>query len=524
MASKTILDIPIYEDFVKRYAGAPALFINEVCGNALSPDQRAICEAIKDPRARISIVSGTSTGKTALMGRLALWHLVCFPVAFYAGKYERGSNTYIGAPVIQQVHDGVWKEMRGVHGLWMHSPVFRWLAENVVLKDEDVYMKGFKGEWFITSFAMQNGKSVSIAGKHRFNQLIMIDEAAGVSDEHYKVINGTQTQPANRTILASQGVKTTGYFYETHHNLSKANGGEWETFELSSINSPFASDEWIRNTAIESGGKNSVEYRIRVLGKFAENENENLLARADLEEVMGDNADSNLIQGGQGWGWLLLVDVGAGEYRDETVCIRAKVCGNGDFGDEARRVVYDGIPLCTNSKDIDDSAGLIIEEYNRLSNATVLVDVGGIGMALAKKLEKQGVRVKRVQWGNPCFKKEYKDRFFNQRACAMVRFRDAVRQGRVSIPFPSDRSMREKILLQGSRLPYEFTDTGTLRYKMWSKDRMREKGLKSPDIIDAMSFAFLESAYYNVSDSALEKDFGGTSESELLAQAKAMLS
>lgn len=462
-----------------------------------------------------------NTGKTRTMAGLALWHLTCFPVAKYAGKYERGSNTYIAAPVIKQVKDGVWKEMKGIIASWQVRDDLRWLADNVVLKEETVYMSGFKGEWFITSVALQAGKdgAVSIAGKHRFYQLIMIDEAAGVSDSHFKVINGTQTQPANRTFMASQGVKTSGFFYETHHNLSRENGGAWDTVQMSSINSPFADDEWIKQVELQAGGKDAAEYRIRVLGEFAENENENLLTRAELEEVMGDKADKNLFAGRENWGYLMLVDVGAGEYRDDTVCTVAKVSGSADFGSEARRVEYTKIPLKTNSKDIDDSAGLIIEIYQNLSNATVLVDVGGIGMALAKKLEKEGVRVKRVQWGNPCFRKEYRERFFNQRACAMVRFRDAVRQGRVSITVPMDRQLRETILLQGSRLPYGFTDSGTLRYKMWSKDKMRAEGIKSPDIIDTFTFAFLEDAYYNVADDSFS---GSDNNAALLETAVAM--
>ena len=35
---------------------------------------------------------------------------------------------------------------------------------------------------------MRPGEAVSIAGKHRYWQLIVVDEAAGVSDDHMNVI------------------------------------------------------------------------------------------------------------------------------------------------------------------------------------------------------------------------------------------------------------------------------------------------------------------------------------------------
>jgi hypothetical protein len=64
------------------------------------------------------------------------------------------------------------------------------------------------------------------------------------------------------------------------------------------------------------------------------------------------------------------------------------------------------------------------------------------------------------------------------------------------MPLGLSLKMREKIIGQMSRLPYHFVEAGGLRYKMMSKDDMRALGIKSPDLIDAMSFAFLEDAHY----------------------------
>ncbi|HZX80156.1 MAG TPA: hypothetical protein VFE72_04275, partial [Lysobacter sp.] len=96
--------------------------------------------------------------------------------------------------------------------------------------------------------------------------------------------------------------------------------------------------------------------------------------------------------------------------------------------------------------------------------------------------------------------KEYKARFYNQRACAMVRMRDAIRSGRFSVTARVDKRLREKIIVQGSRLPYHFSEAGGLRYVMQSKEDMRKDGIKSPDLIDTFSFAFLEGATYMPAD------------------------
>lgn len=516
-----LIENPLYISFVERYANDPLGFVHGVCGNATSPDQEKLLESIAEPTAKVSVVSGTGTGKTMCFGRIALWHLLCFPVAKYDGKVEIGSNTYIGAPAIKQVADGVWKEITDAVQQMQSNPATAWLTEHIVVQAERIYIKGYKSQWFITQFAMQQGNSVAIAGKHRYWQLIIIDEAAGLSNEHYDVINGTQTQGGNRTLLASQGVKQVGFFYDTHHSLSQSNGGAWNNLCFSSERSPFVTDEWIKSVEIQSGGVNTTEYRVRVLGKFAENEDENLLTRAAVERCFSKSPD--IIKDGEPWGWLLLVDVGAGEYRDDSVCWRAKVIGNGDYGDDARRVVYDALPICTNTKNLREFRGLIVQEYSKLSNARVVIDAGGNGLELCKMLEEDGVDVQRVQWGNPCFKQENKKRYFNQRACAMVRWRDATRQRRIAYNTNAESSgldtkMKEKFLMQSSRLPYGFTDTGSLRYKIMGKDEMRKKGIKSPDLADAASFAFLDNVYYNVSDAAL-----GSNRQEDIEEALAIL-
>ena len=121
-----------------------------------------------------------------------------------------------------------------------------------------------------------------------------------------------------------------------------------------------------------------------------------------------------IIQDDEAYGLFVLADVGLGEYRDESVAVVAKVVGYGDFGDDARRVEFIEIPYCTNSKNEIIFAGDLVNLVGKLSNATLLVDNGGVGATLNKLIEASGVPVVRVNWGKPCFKKEYQDRFYNR--------------------------------------------------------------------------------------------------------------
>lgn len=493
---KNILADPQYHDFVERYHADPLRFAVEVTGFTPSADQADLFEAISPSNAKVSVVSGTGTGKTAAFARIALWHLLCHPVALYDGKVEVGSNTYIGAPFIQQVADGVWKEMQDTRMSIANGP-HAWINDYFSITKTKVHVSGYADQWFITQIAMKKGEAIGVAGKHRYWQLIIVDEAAGVSDEHFNVIDGTQTQAGNRTLMASQGARNAGRFYDSHHSLNVKNGGSWTALRFNSERSPFVTLKWLRDRERECGGRSSVEYQIRILGLFAQSSGNVLLTRADIEEAFKPR---KIIRDDEPFGLVVLSDVALGEYRDDSVAVVAKVIGYGDHGEDARRVEYLEIPVCANDKNEIDLAGDLVNLLGRLSNATLYVDAGGVGATVCKLIERSGATVTKVNWGAPCFKREYKERFYNLRACAMVRFRDAIRQGRAVLPQGISLLMREKIIDQGSRLPYHFSEAGGLRYVMDSKEDMRRDGIKSPDLIDAMSFVFLEGATYMVGD------------------------
>jgi len=488
----TIIDDPRYPAFVERYRNDPYSFALEVTGFKMSMDQKRLFQEIAVKGAKISVVSGTGTGKTASFARIALWHLLCFPTALYDGKTEIGSNTYIGAPVIQQVADGVWKEMQDTRIAIANGPC-AWLNDFYEITKTKVYVKGFDSQWFISQVAMKKGEAVSIAGKHRYWQLIIVDEAAGVPDEHFDVIDGTQTQAGNRTLMASQGVRTAGRFYDSHHSLAIKNGGSWLPLRFNSERSPFVRTGWLKDRENECGGRDSVEYQIRVLGLFAQDSSTVLLTRPDIEQCF---VPRQIIQDDEEFGYMVLSDVALGEFRDKSVVWVARVVGYADQGPDARRVDYFALPVCSNQKNEIDLGGDLVDITAKHTNATLMVDAGGAGATVCKLIERSGQPVHRINWGGKCFRNEYRDRFFNQRACAMVRFRDAVRQGRVTISAPMDRRTREQLIDEATRLPYHFAEAGSLRYVMESKENMRKQGIHSPDLIDALAFAFLENATY----------------------------
>lgn len=493
MAAKTkaiaLLDDPRWWDFIERYAYDIGRFAVEVCGMndvkeggnpAPTWQQFDLFELVQENGCRVSVSSGHSTGKTRSAGIVGLWHLCCYA----------NSIMMFTAPQITQLRNQVWKEITICYNLMMLGE-FAWLAEHIVIKAESVCIKGYEKTWHIIAKTAPKGAPENLAGLHGDWLFIWADEASGVPDANFGVLGGALSDSRNRMVLTSQPTRNNGFFYDTHHKLSKHQGGVWDSLVFNSEESPLASPQFLAEKLIQYGGRDDPEYQIKVLGRFPDRTDIYLNSESQLDPCF----ERKVIADNQQYGYLICVDVGAGEYRDYSAILVLKVCGYGDYGDDARRVELVDVPMFSNSRDLQFLGGKVLEVFTQYENATVLIDRGGMGVAVCQQLENAGVPITRVNWGEPCFNNELRKRFFNQRAQALVMLSRAIKEGRMGF---LDCRYKTQLLQQGSRIPYTFDEKA--RYKIMDKQTMLKDGIRSPDMWDALSFAFLEGAYYTISE------------------------
>lgn len=485
---------PRWLEFVERYAGNLTRFAIECCG--MSPDksgnggvthqQIELLDNVSLMGSRVSVSSGHSTGKTRSIGVTTLWHLVCY--------FQ--SNTVITAPKVTQVKNQAWKEMRRMLDCLRMSP-WAWVADYIGFEAERIYIKGHKETWYVIAKTAPKGSPENLAGEHADWLLIWADEASGIPDANFGVLGGAMTDARNRFILTSQPTRNSGFFYDTHHSLAVDNGGTWTPLVFNSEESPLVSESFLAEKLAEYGGRDSTEYMIKVRGLFPEESDKYLLGRSKLESCFG----KEVIDPRKPFGYLVLCDVGLGEYRDSSVVAVAKVQGWEDYGEDARRVQVISIPFKSNARQLRDFEGEITQVAELYENANTLIDAGGMGGGVCQNLENGGrVQVTRVKWGIPCFKNKNKERFFNQRAQAMVGAARAAKEGRLG--FSAGVGFVKDILDEGSRIPYGWDEKA--RHKIKSKDEMAADGIHSPDVWDSICFAFLEGAVYNVATSSAE--------------------
>ncbi len=478
--TKLLPDDPRYAAFVERYAFNCTRFAIEVCGLNPTWQQVELFDGVSMPGSRTSVSSGHGTGKTSGFAVIAFWHLLCY----------HSSNTFLTAPKLGTVHDGVWKEFADLSAK-IQTGMQSWIWEYFTIESQRVYVKGFKLNWWVVAKTAPRGSPENLAGSHRDWLLWLADEASGIPDANFAVITGALTDARNRMVLASQPTRSSGFFYETHHSLSMDEGGVWNNLVFNSEESPIVSEGFI---AEKKAQYTAEEYEIKVQGRFPQESSKYLLGPRAIEACYG----RSVIAADEDFGWLLPLDVGGGGYRDKSVLLALKVAGNGEYGETARRAQLVSVPICDNTKDPSDLHGDVIVEAGKRNNATALIDAGGMGLLVCKQLEKNSfTNFLKVLWGRPNFLKEYKDRYLNQRAQAICGLSRAVQEGRFGIDESVPKAIVKQIVREGSRIPYHY-DEKARRY-IAKKEDMKKDGIPSPDIWDSLSFSYLEDAHYSLS-------------------------
>lgn len=353
-----------------------------------------------------------------------------------------------------------------------------WLQNYFVLTDTTFYEITGKGEWTTVAKSCRRGNEEALAGEHAEHMLIVVDEASGVSDKVFGVVTGAMTQDDNRILLLSQPTRPSGYFYDTHHKLAKGPNnpkGKYNAIVLNSEESPLVNAEFISTKLAEYGGRDAMEYQIKVLGRFPAKTDGFLLG---LDEIQ--RAQRRKVNLAKGWGWMALCDVGNG--RDKSVILIAQVSGERQH----RRVVGRRMIEMHGSCDPVAFGRRIHQECSqeKYPNITIAVDADGVGSATVKILQEMGTNVIPIHWGKPMYAKQDKERFVNKRAYASIMAADAIKAGRMRPT--SDFVVAE----QGSRIPFSMNEYG--QYIIMKKAHMRSQlNIKSPDHWDVYCFAWL---------------------------------
>lgn len=401
---------------------------------------------------KISIVSGHGTGKSCSLAWLNLWFLFC----------HKDAQIPCTAPTSNQMHDILWKEI-AIQLKKMPQEVqdvYEWTAEYIRIKESPE-------TWFSRARTASKENSEALAGVHGDHVFVMVDEASGVYDEIFNTAEGSMTGPNVLVVLASNGTRLIGYFYDTHHKDSD----KWQNLSFDSRKSPIVNWSFVQQI-IDRNGEDSDEFSIRVSGGFGREEGVDdqgyvpLLVEADLRGAM-DTALKGRVKLG--------------------------IDPAGDGGDAMAQVARDpfiakitAYEKVNTPKSIAGFAVTAIKAHD-INGSDVAVDNFGIGANVPQEIAlaetNNPIRVQGINVGDDA---EDKERFFNRRAELAWLMREWIKAGGALVDLDK---WREELLA----LRFRRTAGKISKIQLMDKKTMKKAGLnhgKSPNKADALMLTF----------------------------------
>lgn len=428
---------------LRRWRDDPKKFVTEALGARPEPWQsKALAAAVSHDR--LAVRSGHGVGKTAFLAWLILWWLVTrFPARVAAT-----------APTGHQLADVLWGEIAKWHRCLPDE-----LRDELVVRAATVELRGAPNESFAAARTARREQPEAFQGFHCEHMLFIADEASGIDDVIFEVGAGAMSTAGAKTVLTGNPTRNSGYFFDAFHKLRK----RWWTRRVSSRDVPRARGHI--EDVIETYGKDSNAYRIRVLGEFPEQADEAVIPLDWIESAVAREVAA-IESLRPVWG----LDVA--RYGDDRSAL-AKRKGN---------VLLEPV-LWWRGKDTMQTTGRVMEEWRdtpeSMRPAEILVDAIGIGAGVADRLYELGLPVRAI---NVAEQPAATDRFARLRDELWWRARDwfAARDCKIA----GD----EALIGELSAPAFAYTSAG--RIVVESKDDMKARGLASPDLADAFVLTF----------------------------------
>jgi hypothetical protein len=434
--------------FITLYRADPVLFVKEVLG--VEPDewQKDFLTAVASGERKISIRSGHGVGKSTTASWAMLWFLLTrYPV-----------KVVVTAPTSAQLYDALFAELK------------RWVKELpqpiqdlLDVKQERIELKASATEAFISARTSRAEQPEALQGVHSDNVMLVADEASGVPEAVFEAAAGSMSGHNALTILLGNPVRSSGFFFDTHNRLKD----EWWTKRVSCIDSARVSKEYVDDMKSRYGEESNA-FRIRVLGEFPKSDDDTIIPMDLLESA---------------------------KHRDTRAYEDAPII----WGLDVARFGSDSSVLCKRQSnvvhtlerwrnlDLMQLTGAVVAQYEACDHKNrpteILVDSIGLGAGVVDRLRELKLPARGINVSeSPAMGGTY----LNLRAELWHKAKAWLEKRDCKIP------NNEDLIGELATVRYTFTSNGKI--KIESKDDIRRRGLKSPDMADAFVLTFAADA------------------------------
>lgn len=442
----------VAEEIIEQCIKSRLWFAQNVLGVTLEAWQYEELEKLDAGVSKISIRSGHGVGKTCFCAICAL-HFVLF---------RDDVKVVVTSPSSAQLTDGLIPEIRK----WVNK-LPAWMGKQLEITSERLTRSPSNANNFISFRTARKENPEALAGIHARYVMIIVDEASGVEEVIYETGQGALSTEDSVAILIGNPTRPTGFFYKTQTSLSNI----WSARRVSCFDSTQVTQKYVDDIRATYGG-DSREFKVRVLGEFPDSGQNQLIPRDYLESAMGRDVRPSLYP--TVWG----VDPGRGG--DPTGFIKRSE--NALLHVEEIR--YDDTMRVSNA---------IKTKWDKTPPSerpeAIYVDCIGLGYAVADRLNELGLPVIHV---NVSELPAMEDQYYRLRDEIYYKLRAWFEKRTVVIPSERDgiygpltrKFVEECVAIQ------EKDDHAGTELRVESKKDMKKRGLKSPNLAEAMAITF----------------------------------
>jgi hypothetical protein len=435
------------EDFLAfqfRYHDDPVAFVKEVLKAKPLAWQEDFLRKIANGSRRISVRAGHGVGKSTACSWALIWHMLTrFP-----------QKAVCTAPTSSQLFDALFAELKR----WVNE-LPKFLKDLLDVTSDRVVLSSAAEASFISARTSTAEKPEALAGVHSEHVLLIADEASAIPEKIFESAAGSMSGENACTVLISNPTRNTGLFFQTHHRLAS----EWDVMHVSCLDNPLVAKDFVKQIA-DTYGETSNAFRVRVLGEFALHEDDVLISAELVDAAMARD---------------IMPDPGAPLV----------------FGLDVARYGNDRSVLCKrrgnvvlefktwSALDLMQLTGAVVNECKIDKPEEIVVDSIGLGAGVADRMRELGFNVRDVNVSEVAAMNDGAHRLRDELWLAT---RDWLRARACKLPLNDD--LRGELV--GPR--YTFTSNGKIIIE--SKDSMKKRGMRSPDIADALCLTFASMA------------------------------
>lgn len=458
---ESIQQVPLSEEMKAKY------------GVAYGPDKWAINflnrlgQEVKDrgfdgknsvPPIQFSTSSGHGIGKSAITAWLILWIMSTRPFA----------KGIVTANTADQLRTKTWSELGK---WWKMSITSHWFNYNSGRGSMSLRHKEHPEIWRVDAQTCREENSEAFAGLHAANStpFYIFDEASAVPDKIFDVREGGTTDGEPMTFDFGNPTRNTGRFYENCVGRFKH---RYIVQQIDSRDVHVTSKERISEW-IEDYGEDSDFVKVRVRGVFPAVGVFQFISSDDVIDAMNRESVEDKKA-------PLVIGVDVARFGDDVSVIYPRM------GRDARHFE----PRIIAGADTVQVAGAVIDmirEFESLGRKVraIFVDGGGVGGGVVDQLKHLGYNPIEVLAQH---KTRYPDKYRYKIDEMWGNMRDAIHNG-LCLP-RKNHKIGGQLYSELTQREYDYTIKGQVNLE--SKKDMKERGVDSPNIADALALTYYE--------------------------------